>query len=334
MSNQRVVMMGTGPFAAPTFVSLLESPHDVLALVTRPTPPTRGRKPVAANPMRQVAPAGLPVFEPPDINAEAARRELAKLKPDLFVVCDYGQILSRETLGLAPLGGINLHGSLLPKYRGAAPVNWALLHGDTETGISVIHMTPRLDAGPCLVQRRAAIDSREDAAQLEARLARLGVPAVHEAIEMLAAWDRHSELGLVQQASQATRAPRLNKRDGEVDWTRSAQQIRNQVRALKPWPGTYTYWRDGGDNRPLRLILDEVDVYTADQTDEAGGGLGLGLGDSEPGQLLRADHHQLLVAAGTGIVAITRIQPAGKRVMTVEDFLCGHHFPANARLGK
>ena len=146
----RIVMMGTGPFAVPTFARLLESEHEVLALVTRPVPPPRGRKSKAPpNPMRDFGEEkGVEIFAPASINDAEAQQQLREWDADLFVVCDYGQILARETLGLAKYGGINLHGSLLPKYRGAAPVNWAILKGDEHSGITVIHMTPKLDAGP------------------------------------------------------------------------------------------------------------------------------------------------------------------------------------------
>ena len=171
----RLVMMGTGPFAVPTFRALLASPHEMLGLVTRPDKPAHRREKSPANPMREVAlQHRLKVFEPESINSPEAQAWLGELAADLFVVCDYGQILSRDILSLARLGGINLHASLLPKYRGAAPINWAIYHGETETGVTVIHMTPQLDAGPCLVQHRTPIGPDETAPDLETRLAELG----------------------------------------------------------------------------------------------------------------------------------------------------------------
>src|SRR6187399_3108546 len=147
----KLVVLGTGPFAVPMFQSLLDSPHQVAALITRPTPPARGREKAPLNPMRDLATSrGLRIHAPESINSGEGAALLAGLKADLLVVCDYGQILSREVLALAPLGGINLHASLLPKYRGAAPIQWSLLNGDRETGVTVIHMTPRLDGGPIL----------------------------------------------------------------------------------------------------------------------------------------------------------------------------------------
>jgi methionyl-tRNA formyltransferase len=315
----RVVMMGTGPFAVPTFRSLLESDCDVVCLVTRPLPPVRSRKAAKQNPMREAGERfNLPILAPADINSSEGCRELADQQPDLLVVCDYGQILSAKALTIPALGGINLHGSLLPRYRGAAPVNWAILNGDEETGVSVIHMTPRLDAGPILATRRTPIGTDETAAELEPRLAELGISAVHEAIEMLRDWDRVSIMGEIQDPAAATRAPRLRKSDGKVDWNRPAEEIRNQLRGLTPWPGTFTHWPSKkGD---LRLILNEVEIAP-----------GTG-GDAPPGSVMQADRNGLVVATNTEHLIIKQLQPAGKRVMDADEFLRGHPPPEGLRL--
>ena len=316
----RLLMMGTGPFAVPTFASLLDSSHEVVALVARPVPPPRGRIKAPPAPMRDLAVQhGLRVLEPEDINAESARQTLAELDFQLLVACDYGQILSADTLAIAPRGGINLHASLLPKYRGAAPINWAIYHGERETGVTVLHMTARLDSGPSLVQRRTPIGPEEDAVELERRLSELGVDAVHDALEMVARWDGRTPLGVVQDPQLATRAPRLKKSDGEVSWSRTAWQIANQVRALKPWPGTFTTWprAHGG---PIRLSLDRVSVPA--DTDR----------DGLPGQVVLVDKSRLLVATGDGLMSLDRVQPAGKRSMTIGEFLRGHPAAVGDRL--
>jgi len=263
----------------------------------------------------------IPIVSPPDANAVDAREQLAALKPDLLVVCDYGQILSSEALSVASLGGINLHGSLLPKYRGAAPVAWAVLNGESETGVTVIHMTPRLDAGPCLTQSTTPIDPEETAAELETRLAEMGVAAVHKALAMLATWDGAAPLGQIQNPAAVSRAPRLRKADGRVCWSRTAQQIKNQVRGLKPWPGTYTFWRrPQGD--PVRLILDRVSMT---QTDPQG---------ATPGAVKRSDRNHLEVATGDGCLSLDQVQPAGKRVMEIAEFLRGHRVQAGEMMGE
>ncbi len=308
----RLILMGTGPFAVPSFQSLLQSDHQVVALVTRPVPPARGRQKIPPNPVRAL-PWGDdgPVLDPQDVNAKDVRSRLAELRADVLVVCDYGQILANDTLDVARLGGINLHGSLLPKYRGAAPVNWAVWHGEKQTGVTVIHMTPRLDAGPCLVKRATPIDPEESAEQLESRLAQLGVEPVHQALAMLEAWDGVSELGELQDPQQASKAPRLKKSDGVVDWSRTARQIADQVRALKPWPGTYTHWQRP-DGEPLRLILDSVEQVSVEK------------GEAAAGTVVHRTDNQLCVATGQGTLALRRVKPAGKRVLDVAEFLRGY----------
>ena len=201
----QLIAMGTGPFAVPSFHKLLESGHDVIAVVTRPIANSGRRSKQPPNPMRVEAESqSLPILDPPNVNAPEFVSRLKAMQPDLFFVCDYGQILSAECLATARLGGINLHGSLLPKYRGAAPVNWAIYRGETVTGVSVIHMTPRLDAGPTLASRSLEIGDDENAVALEQRLARLGVDAVMDAVDLLQKWDGKSAIGSVQDPSEAT----------------------------------------------------------------------------------------------------------------------------------
>ena len=308
----KLVMMGTGPFAVPVFQSLLASRHTVAHVITQPDRQREGRQ-TTANPVRTAAEAvGTPVSAPASINSDEAHQLLHTLSVDLFVVCDYGQILSRVTLGLATHGGVNLHASLLPKYRGAAPINWAIYYGETETGVTVIHMSPRLDAGPCLVQQRVPIDPRETAGKLEERMALLGIEPVLQAIEMIEQHDGASELGTLQNQASATRAPRLKKSDGVINWERTAAQICDQVRALQPWPRTFTELHCGG-HAPLRVILVEVSVSEA--TDRP----------ALPGhRVLLDDSSGLKVATGEGILSLDVVQPAGKRAMSSDEFLRGH----------
>jgi methionyl-tRNA formyltransferase len=314
----RLLMVGTGPFAVPTYEGLYETHHDVVALVTGPLRPSRGRRPAPVTPMRDIAHAhGTPIFDPEDINTEAAQSRLREYGADLLVVCDYGQILSADTLATARLGGINLHGSLLPKYRGAAPVNWAVYHGETETGVSVIHMTPKMDAGPVVAQARTPIEPDETAEQVEKRLSGIGAWLVRRAIDALEAGRLEA---LPQDASQATKAPRLKKTDGLIDWNRPAVAIKNHVRAVQPWPKAYTFWhRPAGP--PMRLILGPVSV--TDATDQA----------ASPGTVLEASSDGLVVAASEGAVIITTLQPAGKRMLPVQEFLRGYHVQPGQKLG-
>jgi methionyl-tRNA formyltransferase len=316
----RLIMMGTGPFAVPTFRILYERGHDILALVTQPVRSTKGDRP-PPSPMRVVAEAhGTAILDPESINTPEARTVLAALEPELLIVADYGQILSPETLAVAPRGGINLHGSLLPRYRGAAPINWAMYNGDRETGVSVIHMTPRVDAGPVLSQASLTIDPQENAVQLETRLAELGGPLVADTIEQMI---RGEAASLVQDKSLASPARRLRKTDGEVNWSRSATAISNQVRALEPWPRTSTFWHRA-KGAPLRLILGRVSVQSAESSPSA---------DIQPGMVVATDPWGLTVATGDGLLQIEELQPAGKRMQSAAEFLRGYPVASGDRLG-
>jgi methionyl-tRNA formyltransferase len=313
----RLVMMGTGQFAVPTFRALFASGHEVVALFTRPPRTGAGKHRTADNPMQAVAEERrLPIFWPESIKAPEAVAQLESLAPDLLVVCDYGQILSTAALATARLGGINLHGSLLPKYRGAAPINWALYNGDPETGVTVIHMTPRLDAGPAIGQVRTPIGPTETTPQVETRLSELGAPAVLEAIAALAAGNAQP---IVQDETLATPAPRLTKASGLIDWSRTAVQLANQVRAFQPWPASFTFWQRGA-GEPLRLIVDRARPLDAPS-------------DAAAGTVVTSRGNQLEIATGGGLLSIEAIQPAGKRVFTVPEFLNGYPLLPSVRLG-
>lgn len=314
----RLVMIGTGPFATPTFRTLYDTSHTVVALVTGPLRPVRGRRPAPTSPNREIAlEHATLIFDPEDVNSAESCARLAEYQADLLVVCDYGQILSGETLGTTRLGGVNIHGSLLPKYRGAAPVNWAIYHGDTETGVSVIHMTPKLDAGPVIAQDRTPIDPEEAADQLEVRLAEMGAGLIGRAINAL---DSGSVEAVPQDASLASKAPRLKKTDGLIDWTRTAPQIKNHIRAVQPWPKAYTFWhRPKGS--PLRLIVGPVTIL--DSPDPA----------ATPGTVLETARDRLVIAAGEGALLLGALQPAGKRMLPVEEFLRGYHVKAGESFG-
>jgi methionyl-tRNA formyltransferase len=310
-----LAMLGTGPFAVPTLRALADSRHEVLAVVTRPP---RGRATTASPLQRAGESLRLPVWSPDTVNSPASQSQLASLGADLLVVCDYGEILRPETLATARLGGINLHGSLLPKYRGAAPVQWAILRGETETGNSVIHMTPGLDAGPILAQQQTPIDPDENAAALESRLAAMGAGLVLQVIESL---ENGTALPIEQVTSQASRAPRLKKEQGAIDWSRGAREIKNQVRALGPWPRAYTFWRRAG-SEPLRLNIDRAAVVSPTSA-----------GGAEPGTVLEAGG-RLVVAAGDGAIEVLDLQPAGKRSMSAAEFLRGYRLQQGERLGQ
>ena len=318
--------MGTGPFAVPMFRGLLQSPHEIVAVVTRPDHAPPGRRP-PPNPMREAATAaGLGMLAPERANDPTVIASLAALRPDLFVVCDYGQILSRDLLGVPPLGGINLHGSLLPRHRGAAPVQWAIREGDAMSGVSVIHMTPALDAGNVIVARSTPVGPRETAAELEPRLAELGAGAVIDAVERMqaavAATGTVAGIGMPQDAAKATRAPRLSKQDGLVDWSLPASALERLRRALEPWPRLTTFFARG-DGQRQRLVLDDVEVATHPEAATA-----------VPGTVLDTSSGRIVVATGGGTaLAITRVVPEGRRAMPAADYLRGSPLLPGAVLG-
>ncbi len=318
----KLAIMGTGPFAVPMFESLASGANEIVGLITRPTRQRRGRAAVV-NPMRETASRlGIDTQSPESANSTESLALLAAWAPEVLVVCDYGQILSAEVLSATRLGGINLHGSLLPKYRGAAPVQWALLNGDEETGVTVIHMNPRLDAGPILASRRIPIGPQETHDELEPRLAALGVEAVRDALGLLSDWDGESPLGQVQDSTQASKAPRLSKSDGLIAWTKTTAQILNQVRALKPWPGSYTFApRRKGDAQ--RLLIDQLEPLELADADRS----------FAPGEVVCADAQRLGIRTGDGAVSIIRLQPAGKRMLEIAEYLRGHLPQKGVKLG-
>src|SRR5262245_10397308 len=222
----RVVMMGTGTFAEPTFQALLTSSHAVVGLVTQPDRPAgqeRGSTRQTGPGMKQIAlEHGLPVYQPESINTPEGIAKLREFGPDLLVVAAYGQILANDVLAAAPRGGINVHASLLPKYRGAAPVAWAIYHGEKQTGVTIIRMSVHLDAGDMLARAALDILPDETAGELEARLAPLGARLALEIVDKL---EKGPVPGLPQDRGQVTRAPKLKKEHGLIDWGRTAEQV-------------------------------------------------------------------------------------------------------------
>ena len=319
----RLIMLGTGPFGVPTLKAVAASAHEVALVVTRPP---RGRQ-AGASPLQRAAESlGIEVWLPESVNRPESQARLASLAADLLVVCDYGEILKPATLATTRLGGVNLHGSLLPKYRGAAPVQWAILRGETETGNTVIHMTPGLDAGPCLGQQRTPIDPDEDAAAVETRLAAMGAELVLEVIELLAAGTAKP---VPQDAAQASKAPRLTKEHGAIDCSHSAVEIKNLVRAVRPWPRAFTFWHraDAKGAAPQRLNIDRVGVASGAAAGEAASAAG-----AKPGTVIVC-RQQLIVAAGEDAVEIVNLQPAGKRSMTAAEFLRGNRVSVGDHFG-
>jgi methionyl-tRNA formyltransferase len=305
----RVVFFGSPDFSVPTLRRLDESSHEVALVVTRPDRPRgRGRKPAPTAVGREAAERGLEVMKPKTVNAPEPIGELRRVGAELGVLVAYGEILSPEVLGATERGFLNVHPSLLPDYRGAAPINWALIRGEEVTGVSVIRMSPELDAGPIVAEREVPIDPDETAGDLAERLARIGADACLEVLDRLAAGEEVEERPQPREGGFFAR--KLTKEDGRVEWGLPAEAIRNQVRGLTPWPGAYTTFY--GDEREVRVTL--VSVGAA--REESG---------EKPGTVVGASEERgLRVAAGEGVIEVQRLKPAGGREMSAVDFINGY----------
>jgi methionyl-tRNA formyltransferase len=310
-------MLGTGDFALPTFENLIEAGHDVAALFTQPDRPQGRKQELIPSRIKKSALArGILVEQPEDVNADAALERICSLQAEVLVTAAYGQILSATLLAIPPLGGINLHGSILPSYRGAAPVARAIQHGETETGVTVIRMTPRIDAGGIAAVHRVAIGPDETAGELEERLSNVGAPLVAQTLGALA--QGMIEI-LPQDKAKVTRAPKLRKEDGLINWSTSAQSVHNLVRAMQPWPVAQTNWqtRTSQERPPLRLIVHKTQ---------------LAQGQGLSGEVISAAGDALIVACGEGSVALKIIQISGKKPIGAAEFLRGHHIQPGDRM--
>ena len=315
----RLILMGTGPFAVPSFEALRLAGHDIAFVVTKPQPDVRSRKGPPPSPVRTWAEQqDLPIFDPPSINEPDAVARITEVGAKLMVVCDYGQILKPAALEATSMGGINLHGSLLPAYRGAAPVQRALLAGEETTGVSVIHMTPRLDGGPIITTREVTIKKHETAGELEEGLSHVGVEATLEAVEKLESWDGESPIGQPQDPSQVSKAPRLTKAEARIDWAKSSAEIDCHVRGMQPWPIAFTHVTPASAKQPIRLAIKQVEIVDCTPM------------TSQPGSIV--DGEGLCVKTGDGVIRIKRLQPAGKREMESIEFMRGHSLPVGIRL--
>jgi methionyl-tRNA formyltransferase len=307
----RILFMGTPDFAAATLQALLDGPDTVVAVVTQPDRPKGRGKKLTPPPVKVLAQAaGIPVLQPTKIKTEEFRAELAGYQPDVVVVTAYGRILPPSLLKLAPHGCINVHGSLLPAYRGAAPIQWAVINGDSETGVTIMQMDEGMDTGDILLTASLPISDEETAGSLFPKLAALGGATVRQALTLL----QEGRLTLtVQDNTRATVAPMLKKEDGRIDWQKSAREIHCLIRGLDPWPSAYCFLH----GKRLQLFAPEVLHQTS---------------NAEPGTLLASDKRGLLIATGRDCLLVREVQPEGKKRMSIEAFLCGSPIEPGIRL--
>jgi methionyl-tRNA formyltransferase len=308
----RIVFMGTPEFAVPSLEALLRSDDQVVGVVSQPDRPKGRGQQLVAPPVKLVAEgAGIPVLQPLKIRTPEFLQALSSWQPDLIAVAAYGRILHTPILTLPPKGCVNVHGSLLPKYRGAAPVQWAVINGETETGITTMLMDEGMDTGPMLLQERLEIIPDDTAGTLAPRLAELGGRLLVETIAYLKAGTLTPER---QDDTQATLAPLLKKEDGLINWTMSAASLANRVRGLSPWPGAYTF-----------LGEERWNVWRVVPSKSAG--------TDKPGTIVAVDKQSILVATGEGLLDLQEIQTANSKRMPVSHFLTGHKVTAGMRLG-
>lgn len=305
----KIVYLGTPDFAVPALHALVEKGYRVVAAVTQPDRPVGRKQIMTPSPVKVAAgELGIPVFQYEKIRKEGVE-DLTALAPDLMVTCAFGQILSREILEIPKFGVINIHASLLPRYRGAAPIQWAVINGEKRTGITIMQTETGIDTGAILLQREIEIGEDETAGELFGRLSVLGAEAVTEAIERIASgtavWEAQDE-------ALATHVKMLSKEDGKIDFGQTSEAVKNLVRGVNPWPGAYAF------RKGEMLKIWEVKTVP---------------GKGKPGEILAADpENGFVIACGEGAVGVISLQPAGKRRMAVSEFLRGNAIPVGTFL--
>ncbi|MBC2745110.1 MAG: methionyl-tRNA formyltransferase, partial [Desulfosarcina sp.] len=308
----KIVFMGTPDFAVPPLQALHDSGHEVLAVVTQPDRPKgRGRK-LTPPPVKKTAMEyGYPVLQPKTVQADEFHEQMTHLAPDLYVVVAFGQILPQPLLDIPNRGAINVHASLLPRYRGAAPIQWAIINGDRETGVTTMMMDKGMDTGDILLMEKTAIGPGETAADLHDRLSDMGALTLIRTLEKL----QNGTLNRTpQDHKKATYAPMLKKKDGEIDWSMPAEQIECLIRGMTPWPGAFTF-SDG-----MRLKIFKASVLQREIS-------------VPPGTILECFPGELRVATGKWALAVQEIQGESGKRLPIDDFLCGCRLPDGTCLG-
>jgi methionyl-tRNA formyltransferase len=309
----KIVFMGTPDFASGTLEALIAAGHEITAVYTQPDKPKGRGKEVQMTPVKMVAlEHGIPVYQPRRIREAAEVEILRQIPADIFVVAAFGQILSQEILDMPKFGCVNIHASLLPKYRGAAPIQWAVIDGEEKTGITIQQMNAGIDTGDILYVKEYTLDTKETGASLFDKLMLLGAEAIVEALPLI-------EAGKItpvpQNEAEATHAAKLTKQLGELDFTKSAVVLERLIRGLNSWPSAYTLFR----GKQLKIweaeVLDEIQA------------------DAEPGTVIAVDKQSITVAAGEGGLQILELQIEGKKRMACKDFLLGYPVSVGEKLG-
>lgn len=321
--RMKIIFMGTPDLAAGVLNTMMENGCDVCLAVSQPDRPRGRGKSLSKTPVHECADKwGIPVFSPRKVKDPSAVERLRQENADLIVVAAFGQILSQEILDLPRYGCVNVHASLLPKYRGAAPIQWAVINGETETGVTIMQMNAGLDTGDILLQERVPLDAAETGESLYEKLTAVGGELIMKALPMI-------EAGTIKPVKQDDRlssyAPMLNREMGNIDWTMQAAQIERLVRGLNSWPSAYTFY--GG--RMLKIWNSEP---AGDEAffDEKPSGLS-GETHNEPGTVISVDKTKIYVQCGEGVLALLEVQMEGKKRMSVQTFLLGTHIKSGEK---
>lgn len=309
----KIVFMGTPDFSVPALKAIHQNGYEVAMVVTQPDRPKgRGRKllptPVKAAAMEM----GYAVIQPETLRTDDFRKQMEELTPDLFVVVAFGHILPKDVLEIPKLGAINIHASLLPKYRGPAPIHWAIINGEKETGITIMFMDKGLDTGDILLTEKTEITRDDDAGILHDRLSVMGAELLVKALKQFETGDI---CPVPQDHDQATHAPILNKKDGHIDWNRPAEKLETFIRGMTPWPGAFTFH---GDKR-LKIFRAAPLVPKPEIGNEDGA--------KSPGTVIKGFPDELWVAAGDGPLSVLEIQGASGKRLLIKDFLRGYQVP-------
>jgi methionyl-tRNA formyltransferase len=299
----KILFWGTPEFAVPTLKTLYEANHEIVGVVTQPDRPKGRGRTLQPSPVKQYAlEKGLQVFQPEKASNPKFIDDLYQLRSDMFIVIAYGQILRQTVLEIPKWFCMNIHASLLPKYRGAAPINRSILNGDTETGITTMKMDEGMDTGDMLLKRTVPIKLDDDAVSLAEKLSKVGAESTIETLELLA----RGKLDLIaQNDSEATLAPKLKKEEGLIDWEKSAETLHNQVRGFSPWPGAYTFYG------AKRVSIIKSEMVSGEESDE-------------PGVVARVSDYGIEVGTSKGRLIVKELKPEGKGGMSAQSFLRGN----------
>lgn len=310
----RIFFLGTPESAASTLRTLPREGFEVVGVLTRPDAPKGRSLHLTLSPVKEAAlEAGLPVYQFEKASSPKSIQAVRSLEPDIIVVVAFGQILSEEFLNIPKRAIVNVHYSLLPKYRGAAPVHWAIINGEKETGVTVQHLARKLDSGDIILQEKVSVRPEETFGELLERLVEVGSGLLVTALRQLKAGTAPR---IPQDESEATYARKLTKQDGQIDWHLSASEIVNRVRGMNPWPGAYTFFEEKDRHKTLKILLARAIPELA----------------GSPGQVLTVKD-TLVVAAGEGSVELLTVQPEARKQMEAAEFLRGHHIPELTVLG-